>query len=614
MAILPALLQKTHIPQAQALQQTGQHEAVFQAFFACVLIGCMEQTIMAWHTQFIKTTHVDAQASLATGGIAGQLLAYWQHPTHAQILSKLAQTGDSIVLQSALVLGLHNALGEHFKNPSALRELICRHLDELLAALPDWATPSDELIAQIKVESLLAKHASDEALGFDWQETHNQDLKPAPHQEQHPPSSQPNLEDSPSTLEHNHQNSRPWLWLGLPVLVLLGLGGYWYHKQKRPSGASSTASTPAAVIAPSPLPPAKIVLSMDDKGNLYACHASLATHDLAQQFAQILGKYLDGASCTIDVEAGRSQSINFDNMMALIGLLKTAPYATLYWEGDKVLVDSPDNTNSQNLAHYIGKLLEVQATAMPALDPKTRIAQSIAQATNALNALPSEATATQIAQALSPQYIDSPDSTIPELNKAVLALAASYLKNTQNKLIIVAHSDDTGDPIAAQEATNALASAVKAALIDAGVSQEQLVALGVGFNFPLANNQTQTGRFLNRRVEFLAYDEAVLQALEQPPAAAFDSVVPPKLPAQPISPAPIPSEALPDVPTLSVVGNQIVEQKPSLSYPEVSYPEQTITPMPPTSSSGRFDDIPADLLTPIGSDPVKGQATQYREP
>lgn len=614
MAILPTLIQKTNIPQAQVLWQTQRQEVVFRAFFACVLIGCMEQAIMAWHTQFIKDTYADAQASLATGGIAGQLLTYWQHPTHAQILSNLGQTDDGTLLQSALVLGLHSALGEYFKDPQKLRELIFHHLDELLAALPDWASLSDELIAQIKVERLLAQHATDETLGLDWQAP----VKPTSNHEQYEQETQPTQDDDYSALQTGRQ--LPWLWLGLPIIIALGLGGYWYYKQNKPSVAPSTAAATDTAVAPTPLPPSKIVLSMDDKGNLYACHASLATEALAQQFTEILGKYLDGASCTIDVETGRSQSINFDSMMALIGLLKTTPYATLYWEGDKVLIDSPNSENTQNLVNYVSKLLEVKASAMPALNAQEQITQSIARATNALNALPSEANATQIAQALSPQYMDSPDATIPELNKAVLELAANYLKNTQNKLIIVAHSEDTGDSMAARQATDTLALAVKEALVAAGVSPEQLVALGVGFDFPLANNQTPTGQFLNRRVEFLAFDEAVLQTLQQPrttsiePATAFEAPNPDAI-------TPTPSEPLPPVPTLSIVGNQIVEQNPptvsypQVSYPQVSYPEQTITtPSVPSSPSRRFDDIPADLLTPIGSDPAKGQAIQYREP
>lgn len=623
MAILPVLIQKTNIPQAQALWHTGQHETVFKAFFACVLIGCMEQAIMTWHTQFIKNTYADAQAS-ATGGIAGQLLTYWQHPTHAQILSNLEQIGDKTVLQSALVLGLHSALGNEFKDPQTLRELIFCHLDELLAALPDWANLSDELIAQIKVERLLAKHATDETLGFEQVPT-----KTTPNfnhqsynQKTHYNQDDDNDDDEYSSLPTGRPLS--WLWLGLPLVAALGLGAYWYHTKSLTPAPSTDSATTSSAIAPTPLPPAKIVLSMDDKGNLYACHASLATEALAQQFTDILGKYLDGASCTIDVETGRSQSINFDSMMALIGLLKTSPYATLYWEGDQVLIDSPDSQTTQMLIGYVSKLLEVNATAVPELNPQERINQSITHATNALNALPSEADATQIAQALSAQYIDSPDATVPQINKAVLELAASYLKNTPNKLIIVAHSEDTGDRITAQQATHERALAVKDALVAAGVSQEQLVALGAGFDFPLANNQTPTGRFLNRRVEFLAYDEAILQALNQPQQAfeggAFQEspAIGGAIEAPSLEPAStLPSETPPQVPTLSVVGNQIVEQKPSVSYPEVSYPEvsypeQTISPS--FASSRHSDGIPADLLTPIGSDPVKGQAAQYREP
>ncbi len=84
-----------------------------------------------------------------------------------------------------------------------------------------------------------------------------------------------------------------------------------------------------------------------------------------------------------------------------------------------------------------------------------------------------------------------------------LQALADYLKAAPStRVIIVGHTDATGDPAANVALSRARAEAVMARLVgDYGVDAAQLAADGVGALAPLTTNQTDEGRKKNRRVE-----------------------------------------------------------------------------------------------------------------
>lgn len=72
---------------------------------------------------------------------------------------------------------------------------------------------------------------------------------------------------------------------------------------------------------------------------------------------------------------------------------------------------------------------------------------------------------------------------------------------------IIGHTDSMGNAAYNELLSLNRAEAVKAYLIDQGIAPEKLTAIGRGSSQPIATNQTDEGRQLNRRVEFILREE-----------------------------------------------------------------------------------------------------------
>jgi len=90
-------------------------------------------------------------------------------------------------------------------------------------------------------------------------------------------------------------------------------------------------------------------------------------------------------------------------------------------------------------------------------------------------------------------------------NWPILGVLADLLKKDSSlKIQIVGHTDSTGDPKANQELSERRAKAARQTLIDHfGADANQLIAKGYGMDQPLAPNESEQGRAINRRVEVI---------------------------------------------------------------------------------------------------------------
>jgi outer membrane protein OmpA-like peptidoglycan-associated protein len=70
----------------------------------------------------------------------------------------------------------------------------------------------------------------------------------------------------------------------------------------------------------------------------------------------------------------------------------------------------------------------------------------------------------------------------------------------QTNIQIAGHTDSTGSETYNQELSESRAMSVKNALVNQGVSPERMRAIGFGEGQPIADNSTEAGRQLNRRV------------------------------------------------------------------------------------------------------------------
>ena len=65
------------------------------------------------------------------------------------------------------------------------------------------------------------------------------------------------------------------------------------------------------------------------------------------------------------------------------------------------------------------------------------------------------------------------------------------------------HTDNTGDAASNLTLSQQRAEAVRVYLIQQGADGNMLVAKGFGDTMPIAPNETEEGKFRNRRIEFV---------------------------------------------------------------------------------------------------------------
>ena len=124
-----------------------------------------------------------------------------------------------------------------------------------------------------------------------------------------------------------------------------------------------------------------------------------------------------------------------------------------------------------------------------------------------------------------------PDNVLFEFGKSELSPAAEdYLREvarlvntkTNRALLLEGHTDNVGAEDLNLRLSEKRAQAVATALRQLQVSPERLQTQGLGLSRPLAPNDTEIGRKLNRRVEIIVLDETVAQLTSGEPANAFE--------------------------------------------------------------------------------------------
>jgi outer membrane protein OmpA-like peptidoglycan-associated protein len=92
---------------------------------------------------------------------------------------------------------------------------------------------------------------------------------------------------------------------------------------------------------------------------------------------------------------------------------------------------------------------------------------------------------------------------LPQSKQALADLARFLLDNPTVTIRITGHTDAVGSYEANQILSEGRANAVRTELIKRGVAAERITAEGKGEKEPIADNNTEEGRALNRRVEFM---------------------------------------------------------------------------------------------------------------
>lgn len=86
-------------------------------------------------------------------------------------------------------------------------------------------------------------------------------------------------------------------------------------------------------------------------------------------------------------------------------------------------------------------------------------------------------------------------------------LAQFLMDHPERRVLIEGHTDNIGDPQYNQGLSERRAQAVKRGLVDAGIDPSRIATRGYGQDYPVASNDSRSGRQQNRRVEVVISDE-----------------------------------------------------------------------------------------------------------
>lgn len=101
-------------------------------------------------------------------------------------------------------------------------------------------------------------------------------------------------------------------------------------------------------------------------------------------------------------------------------------------------------------------------------------------------------------------HFDTARATLRAESSHTLDQIALLLREqAQLRLLIVGHTDSTGSATANQTLSQQRAESVRNALAARGISSQRLTPVGAGSGSPIADNSTESGRAMNRRVELV---------------------------------------------------------------------------------------------------------------
>lgn len=306
----------------------------------------------------------------------------------------------------------------------------------------------------------------------------------------------------------------------LPILALVLLGIlawtalHYLQKDPKPLAQPNSNSQPNIAPVAVTLLPANFTVTIGASGELYACRGGVANSITQSELIKAVENVftLSSNRCFFDVSPSYDTKLPaMERVASILAMMKHVPFATAEFSDNQIVLNAPNPTALQQLVNDVQALANnAQVLAAKPLDSQAQINQSLEASRLALASLSSNADPIDVARALSLQVInfDVDKAIIPEVNKPLLDKAADIIKGMPNvSLLIMGHTDATADHAHNVALSQERATAIKAYLVAKGVDASKLMTKGMGEQYPIADNETEQGRFRNRRIEFAVYDQ-----------------------------------------------------------------------------------------------------------
>lgn len=344
---------------------------------------------------------------------------------------------------------------------------------------------------------------------------------------------------TPTAQHYENKEKSPFLKTILPIIGLIIFAGLaWLLLracQDKPTPVAAPVATDTApVVADNAVQadptqtgvaqaPATLSLSVDETGQaLYSHRAQVGSEELAGHIRAAIAQVFGAQDLTIqNTNVHTATMPAAEHLPAILGLMKGVPNSSVVIHDHTVRFNATTPEDVAKLVEGAKNILPADFTveAEPELDINTAVADSIETARIAIVALGDTVEENEmdiLINALNTQIINfALDSTeIPQENKEILDLAAEKLKAVpETTLRIIGHTDTQGTHEYNQDLSESRAAAVKEYLVSKGVAAERLNTQGASFDYPVASNATEQGRFQNRRIEFVLFQEgeAIIQ-------------------------------------------------------------------------------------------------------
>ena len=305
-----------------------------------------------------------------------------------------------------------------------------------------------------------------------------------------------------------------WVAPLLGLLALAGIGGYLFSHHRAPdqvattptattTGSGSATSTSASI-------PSRLTLS-NDNGVVTASgtvHDQATRQSILDTLRRTFGENAIKGDIAINAKAMPAPWLA--NLPAAVAHMKT-PGVQAVFEDRTISLAGLSDAERDRLTNSLKSLFGAGMT-FAAIDPlMSLVSDANNRAAAALAGLGSRFQTGDLLNILNNSIINFPTGSaeIPEINRTLLQQAAGPFKQLPAGAVIEisGYTDNTGDQAKNLQLSQHRADAVKNLLVQSGVNPAMLIAKGYGSENPIASNDTEEGRFKNRRISYQISDQ-----------------------------------------------------------------------------------------------------------